>query len=94
MRSWRLEKRAGERLAYLLKSRSITILLASLTLQMPGLLASRTFIILAAFAAGCVNWSAEYIKHQVGAKGVSITIGVRRARWVVAVPWLFAVEPG
>jgi hypothetical protein len=94
MRSWRLEKRAGERLVYLLKSRSITILLASFTLQLSGILSQRTFIVLAAFAAGCVNWLAEYIKHQVGAKGVSITIGVRRARWVIAVPWLHAVGHG
>jgi hypothetical protein len=92
MRTWRLEKKAGDRLAYLLKSRSITVLLASLTLQLPGLLASRTFIIAVAFTAGCVNWMAEYIKHQTGSKGVSITIGVRRARWRIAVPWLHAVE--
>jgi hypothetical protein len=94
MRCWCLEKRAGERVAYLLKSRSITVLLASLTLQLPGLVSSRKFIILLTFGAGAANWMAEYIKHQIGSKGVSITIGVRRARRVIAVPWLHAARHG
>jgi hypothetical protein len=94
MRYWCLEKRVAERLVYILKSRSITVLLASLTLQLPGLLASRKFIILLAFTAGCVNWAAEYIKHQIGSDGVSITIGVRRARWMLVVPWLHADANG
>jgi hypothetical protein len=80
----------AERLAYILKTRSISVILASLTLQLSGIVSNKSLAIGMAIIAGCVNWTAEYIKHKIGSKGVSIIIGVRRVRRVGLIPWLHA----
>jgi hypothetical protein len=89
-RGWRLDKTTANRLAYQMKTRAISVILASLGLQLSGLLSSKIWIIAMAITAAGANWVAEYFKHQLGSKGLAITFGFRWRGALFVTPWLVA----
>jgi hypothetical protein len=88
-RGWDLDKTAGDRLAYYLKTRYIAIALASVALRMANFISSPIMIFILTAVAGGMSWVAEYVKSRIGSHGVSVTLGLRCTRWVVT-PWFDA----
>ncbi len=88
-RGWHLDRTKAERLAYYMKTRYISVAVASVGLRMAGMISSPAMIFTLTAAAGGMGWAAEYIKHRNGSQGLSITLGIRIMRWVVT-PWFDA----
>jgi hypothetical protein len=89
---WHLDRRKGERLAYYMKTRYITLALVSVGFRMMNVISSPVMLVIVfmlTVAAGAMNWIAEYLKHQIGTQGLSITLGIRWKRWFIT-PWLDA----
>jgi hypothetical protein len=64
--------------------------MASLGLQLPGILSDKLFIIVLGFTVAATNWLAEYFKHNVGSNGMSIIFGLRWRQRYVPTLWLIA----
>jgi hypothetical protein len=88
-RGWNLDKKKGERLVYIMKTRYISMAVLSLGFRLTNMISSRSMIFMLAITAGAVGWAAEYVKHRLGSQGISITLGIRLTRWVLT-PWLDA----